>query len=99
MELEVEQILEDAHAIGKHVLATLVVDPEAFDPEMSGSYETDSGICCPLCEDTVSMCVRAYCIRHDMMCSCFYCPDCWLIFEFIEIGVLDEGSNFIPNNK
>lgn len=87
------QILEDAHNIGEHVYASLVVDPDARHPVMREGYRV-RGIFCPACSDEVSTGSRAYCAYHNRECYCFYCPNCWLLFENILIGHLDEEGDY-----
>jgi len=87
---EVGQILEDSYNIGSHVLATLIIDPDHYD----GSQYPVSGVACPACGEDTSRYPPTYCIHHDMQCYCFYCPECWILFEKIEIGYLDEENNF-----
>lgn len=96
IEAEPGTILDNAYIIGNRVLATVVVDADAVSPESQGR---NSGSLCPICHGLVRASVWTYCTHHDRKCCCFYCPNCWLIYENIEVGTLDAKGDYYPHDE
>ena len=90
-------VLANAYNIGDRVLASVVVDAlvVSISPDPPTRH-IGSGEFCPVCEREVRIVTRAYCILHNMNCTCFYCSDCWLLYHNIEIGTLDSEGDFHP---
>lgn len=93
IEAEPGTILDDATPKGKNVYATLVVDP-TYHNEDGQQGRNGWGERCPICGKLVRRSFKAYCTYHDSECFCCYCPDCWLLFERVWIGWLDDDGGF-----
>ena len=97
-------ILDDAYPHNNRVYATLVIDPLATTCSVSkhidsNTREASDEQSCPVCYGSIVTGVKAK-HPHTLEWDRFnWCPTCWLVYDKIEIGIIDKKGNYKPHEE